>query len=270
MPQRPRGPAMDRRSRSSTPPHKTSWEGVSDWYADYLAKPGTVQADIVFPGVIRLLASTPSDAHLDLACGEGSFADTLLRKTPLTFTGFDASPSLVQKAQQRRLPQTRFMIGDATRFAQLYPTQTFDSASCILAIQNIQPLGPVFLDLAKVLKPGGRFVLVMNHPSFRQPKQSEWGWDDERKIQYRRVDRYARAYEMQIVAHPGSAPSVKTYSYHRPLAEYVTALAAAGFVVDAMEEWTSNKVSDSGPRAKAENIAREEIPLFLALRARKT
>lgn len=269
MPQRPRRRVTDQRPQPSAPPHKTSWEGVSDWYADYLAKPGTLQADVVFPGVIRLLNSAPSDTHLDLACGEGSFADTLLRHAPLTFTGFDASPSLVQKAQQRRLPNARFMIGDATRFAQLYPTQTFDSASCILAIQNIQPLAPVFLDLAKVLTSGGRFVLVMNHPYFRQPKQSEWGWDDARKIQYRRVDRYAHAYEVPIVAHPGAAPSVKTYSYHRPLTVYVNALAAVGFTIDAMEEWSSNKVSDSGPRAKAENIAREEIPLFLALRARK-
>lgn len=249
--------------------HKTSWEGVSDWYADYLAKPGTMQAEIVFPGVIRLLDSTSTDTHLDLACGEGSFAQMLLRKTGLALTGLDASPSLIENAKQRRLKHAAFLVGDATNFAHLFPARSFDSASCILAIQNIQPLAPVFRDVAKVLKSGGRFVFVMNHPCFRQPRQSGWGWDETRKLQYRRVDRYAHAYEMPIIAHPGSAPHVKTYSYHRPLTEYISALSAAGFVVDALEEWTSNKVSDSGPRAKAENIAREEIPLFLALRARK-
>ena len=40
-------------------------------------------------------------------------------------------------------------------------------------------------------------------------------------------------------------------------------------MVDALEEWTSHKTSDSDPRAAAENAARKEIPLFLALRAVK-
>ena len=41
-------------------------------------------------------------------------------------------------------------------------------------------------------------------------------------------------------------------------------------LVDAMEEWPSHKVSTSGPRAPAENVARKEIPMFLALRAVKS
>jgi hypothetical protein len=40
-------------------------------------------------------------------------------------------------------------------------------------------------------------------------------------------------------------------------------------LVDAMEEWPSHKQSTSGPRAAAENVARREIPMFLAIRALK-
>jgi hypothetical protein len=36
-----------------------------------------------------------------------------------------------------------------------------------------------------------------------------------------------------------------------------------------MEEWPSHKTSTSGPRAAAENVARKEIPMFLAIRALK-
>jgi hypothetical protein len=35
-----------------------------------------------------------------------------------------------------------------------------------------------------------------------------------------------------------------------------------------LEEWISNKKSQPGKRAKAENRSRKEIPLFLALRAK--
>jgi hypothetical protein len=34
-----------------------------------------------------------------------------------------------------------------------------------------------------------------------------------------------------------------------------------------MEEWPSHKTSTSGPRAAAENTARKEIPMFMAIRA---
>jgi hypothetical protein len=33
-------------------------------------------------------------------------------------------------------------------------------------------------------------VLLLTHPCFRVPRQSGWGWDEQRKLQYRRVDRY--------------------------------------------------------------------------------
>jgi hypothetical protein len=44
---------------------------------------------------------------------------------------------------------------------------------------------------------------------------------------------------------------------------------SAGFWIDALEEWPSLRTSQPGPRAAAENRARREIPLFLALRARR-
>jgi hypothetical protein len=39
----------------------------------------------------------------------------------------------------------------------------------------------------------------------------------------------------------------------------------SGFALVDMEEWISNKVSTPGRRAEAENIARNEIPLFMSL-----
>jgi hypothetical protein len=46
-------------------------------------------------------------------------------------------------------------------------------------------------------------------------------------------------------------------------------MSRTGMVVDALEEWASHKSSDSGPRAAAENAARKEIPMFLAMRGVK-
>src|SRR5206468_10827783 len=119
------------------------------------------------------------------------------------------------------------------------------------------------------LREGGRFVIVMMHPAFRGPKETSWGWDEKETIQYRRVDRYLIPRKSPIVAHPGKAPDVYTWTFHKPIEAYVKAARNAGLLIDALEEWPSHKTSTSGPRAPAENVARSEIPMFLALRGVK-
>ncbi|MBC8105126.1 MAG: SAM-dependent methyltransferase, partial [Anaerolineae bacterium] len=131
------------------------------------------------------------------------------------------------------------------------------------------PIQALFEGVARALREAGRFVIVMMHPAFRGPKETAWGWDETQKVQYRRVDRYLIPRKSPIVAHPGKAPDVYTWTFHKPIESYVRAARNAGLLIDALEEWPSHKISDSGPRAHAENVARKEIPMFLAVRAVK-
>lgn len=230
---------------------------------------GFYQREVVFPGALRLLELGPKSQLLDLACGQGAFVHQVTKKFPhVKVTGMDISPSLIQQAKHL-VPKALWLVGDARSRQHSLPAGQFDAATCLLAIQNIDPIAPVFANAARALKPYTPFVLVMNHPAFRPPRQSSWGWDEDQRLQYRRVDRYLRPYKAAIKAHPGADPSLTTPSFHRPLSSYVEALTKEGFLIDAVEEWVSPKISDSGPRAKAENASRAEIPLFLAIRAKK-
>jgi ubiquinone/menaquinone biosynthesis C-methylase UbiE len=143
----------------------------------------------------------------------------------------------------------------------------------VLAIQNIANVQQVFEEVHRVLASGGRFVLVLNHPAFRVPKASSWGFDDAAHAQYRRVDKYLSAQTVQILMHPGLAGGPKgdatTLSYHRSLQDYFKAFAKSGFAVTRLEEWISHRTSQRGPRADAEDTARKEIPLFLMLEAQR-
>jgi len=165
-------------------------------------------------------------------------------------------------------PRPTYRVGDARELSHL-PENTFAAAACLLAIQNIHPIAPVFASVARVLRPLGRFVVVMMHPAFRNPKETHWGWDDQQKVQYRRVDRYLTPRKEPIVTHPGKGKEY-TWTFHRPIEAYVKPLRNAGLLIDAIEEWPSHKTSTSGPRAPAENVARKEIPMFLAIRAIKS
>jgi ubiquinone/menaquinone biosynthesis C-methylase UbiE len=189
----------------------------------------------------------------------------MLRERAAEVTGIDAAEPLIKAALARGPADIRYQVGDARDLSMLAPN-TFDAAACVLAIQNIHPIQPLFEGVARALRDGGRFVIVMMHPCFRGPKETAWGWDEHAKVQYRRVDRYLIPRKSPIVAHPGAAPDVYTWTFHKPIEAFVKASRNAGLLIDALEEWPSHKTSDSGPRAAAENVARKEIPMFLALR----
>ena len=202
-----------------------------------------------------------------MLAGRASSAERC-RLPGVAVTGVDAAAELIRVARQRGPADIHYQIADAQNLVHL-PAAEFDAAACVLAIQNIHPLPPVFGSIARILKPTARLVIVMMHPCFRGPKETSWGWDESAKIQYRRIDRYLIPRKTPIVTHPGSNPDQYTWAFHRPIGTYVKTLRQSGFMVDALEEWPSHKQSTSGPRAAAENSARQEIPMFLAMRAIK-
>jgi ubiquinone/menaquinone biosynthesis C-methylase UbiE len=238
---------------------ETSWESVSKWYDDYQAKDGGYfHNEIIMPKLLPLLNLKAGDSLLDVACGEG----ILSRKIPkgIKYLGLDASKSLIQIAKQKN-SAAEFIVQDATKPFSI--NETFSHATIILAFQNIEKPDLMLKEIAKVLK--GKLVITLNHPCFRIPRQSSWGYDESKKLQYRRIDRYMTHLDIPIQMSPSQKEaSSQTISFHTPLSTIFSHLNQAGFVVENLHEWCSEKES-IGSRAKAENRAREEFPLFLTL-----
>lgn len=246
----------------------TSWEPVQKWYNEAVGKEGHYyHQHIVLPGVLRLMDLKPSDTLLDVACGQG----VLARQVPenMSYVGLDKSQSLIKSARQTDRNSTHeYVVADAM---QPFPLKKkdFTHAAILLALQNMEKPCQVFNNISKHLVSNGKLVLVINHPCFRIPRQSSWQVDAEKKIQYRRIDRYYSAMKIPIQAHPSKgAESEATWTFHYPLSSFVSWLNETGFSIEGMEEWCSNKTS-TGSAAKMENRSRSEIPLFLALVAKK-
>jgi ubiquinone/menaquinone biosynthesis C-methylase UbiE len=254
-----------------TPHPSSSWEPVEKWYRGSVGEEGHYyHQQVVIPGILRLLAfdKAKSESILDLACGPGVLARHIPKE--IAYTGLDISPSLIKAAQKMdSSPHHEYLVGDATKPLPLKKT-TFSHAAIVLAIQNMEEPKAAFANASGHLTSQGRLVIVMNHPCFRIPRQSSWKVDEEQKVQFRRIDRYSSSLNIPIQAHPskGEQSSI-TWSYHHPLSAYSRWLYETGFTIEIIEEWHSDKKS-TGKFAKMENRSREEIPLFLAIRAVKT
>jgi SAM-dependent methyltransferase len=219
---------------------------------------------------MKMLDARPQERVLDLCCGQGVLVRLLLETRVAEVVGVDASPKLIAAARDRsNNPRAKFLIADAAMDRAVWADGSFDAAACIMAVHDVEAMDKVFHNLGKALKPGGRAVLIFMHPCFRIPRQSSWGWDADKKVQYRRLDRYGQPLSIPIATHPGRATTEQTWFHHRPLAAYLNALGNAGMAVSASEELYSHRRSQPGPRSRGEHRAAEEFPVFLALKVVK-
>lgn len=250
---------------------RTSWEPLADWYNGWVGKDGSQHhRQLAIPYVLELLELQAGERVLDIGAGQGVLAPHIAR-AQARYVGVEISPRLLQLARQYHRQDGVFLQGDARSLpcvAELRQA-SFDAAVFLLSIQDMDPLHSVLEAAAWALRGGGRLVILMTHPCFRIPRQSGWGWQEERKLQYRRIDRYLTPLTIPMKQYPGQAYGA-TRSFHRPLEQYVNGLAQSGLLLDQMREITTYKTSTHSLRASAENLANREIPLFLGIRAIKS
>src|SRR3989344_1837191 len=254
----------------------TSWGNVADWYDENVEQEGSYQRDLILPNIIRLMNIKPGDNIIDIACGQGMFSREFT-KLGAAVVGIDVSPELITIVKDRsKRMNVEYKISSAEKINGVKSGE-FDKATIVLAIQDIENLSGVINEASRVLKSNGELFIVINHPNFRIPKRSSWGFDDVKKIQYRRVDEYISESRVKIEVPPSprleqsrdTRSGQATTSFHRPLQTYFKAFQKAGFAVSRLEEWVSGKQSEKWPRADAENEARREFPLFMALVLKK-
>jgi demethylmenaquinone methyltransferase / 2-methoxy-6-polyprenyl-1,4-benzoquinol methylase len=101
----------------------------------------------------RELALPPGSVVVDLAAGTGDFCRELERAGHVAI-GVDLSFGMLAAART----DAPLVQGDALRLP--VADDAADGVTCGFALRNFVELGPVFAELARVLRPGGRIALL--------------------------------------------------------------------------------------------------------------
>lgn len=95
-------------------------------------------------------------ASLDVACGTGDMAIELLKRG-CSVTGIDLSEEMLAIAR-RKTAEANFQLANAE--ALPFDDATFDAVTSAFGIRNFVHLEKGLAEMARVLKPGGRMVIL--------------------------------------------------------------------------------------------------------------
>ena len=164
---------------------------------------------------------------LDVGCGEGQVARRIA-SMGATVVGVDPTASQISVARARAAAPTTSVPAP-----KRCPVRAgaFDTVVLCLALEHVDAFETAIHEVARVLEPGGRFVLVLCHPLLQAPGA---GWIDDRIVgeQYWRIGTYLH----EERAFDEVAPGVDLLFIHRPLSRYVHAMGEAGLLIDDMIE----------------------------------
>jgi SAM-dependent methyltransferase len=192
-----------------------AYDAHADWYERWVHEDAGDFFDRVRPAVAELLGAGTGRC-LDLCCGNGTHAG-MLRGLGWTPVGVDISLGQLRYASGR-LPVA---AGDAT--ALPVAAASVPAAVCLMAHTDLPDYPAVVNEVARVLRPGGRFLHVGVHPCFSGPFADR---SDTGRIVvdsgYHRTDRRFDGWLSP------SGVRIRVGAWHKPLAAVLNAPLEAG------------------------------------------
>jgi demethylmenaquinone methyltransferase/2-methoxy-6-polyprenyl-1,4-benzoquinol methylase len=117
----------------------------------------TAGLDVRWRRLAAAAAVRPGDRVLDGACGTGDLALADLAAGAGSVVGLDFAPRMLERAR-RKSPAVEWVQGDL--LALPFEDGSFDAATVGFGIRNVADLERGLRELRRVLRPGGRLVLL--------------------------------------------------------------------------------------------------------------
>ncbi|MEN8699945.1 class I SAM-dependent methyltransferase [Bacillus infantis] len=210
------------------------------------------------PAFYSLAGSPAGKEILEIGCGDGSYASSLLEAECASYTGIEGSQNMARQAQKRLENSNGTVIHSRIEDYE-WEQEKYDLILSRLVLHYIEDLGQVFSHIYSALKPGGRLVISLQHPlltsSFKSMgkdvKKEDWIVDD-----YFLTGKREEPWIGGLVV-----------KYHRTVEDYFTLLQQAGLAVEGLKEAVPE---ERFFKDKSEYERRRRIPLFLLFSCRKS
>lgn len=222
------------------------WERHAEDWVRWARKPGHDTYRRFHRDRFLELVPPPGQLTLDLGCGEGRLARDL-KALGHRVVGVDSSPTMVQHARDA---DPDFEVYETDMTALPFDDGAADLAIAFMWLMNVDRLADAVREVGRVVEPGGRFCLAITH-TINTAGRFESLDPSSRFL----IERSYFEHAAVVNAVERDGLTMTFLDSHRPLEEYVDALADAGFLVERLRE-----VTDREGR-------RRRVPLFLDLRA---
>ncbi|MCE7001706.1 class I SAM-dependent methyltransferase [Kibdelosporangium philippinense] len=221
------------------------WDADAD---DYIAEHGDFLGDVNFlwcpEGLrerdIELLGDVKGKDIVEVGCGSAPCARWLTSQGARV-AALDLSAGMLRHAKHANdVTGITPMLIRANAERLPFATESFDIAcSAFGAVPFVADVRPVFQEVARVLRPGGKWVFAVTHPI-------RWIFpDDPGPNGLRVINSYFDRTPYVEVDGNGRATYVE---HHRTLGDYVRALTGSGFVIEDMiePEWPEEQTREWG------------------------
>lgn len=226
---------------------RDAWDRTAEWWDEKVGPEGNdFHRILIGPSTERLLELKSGELVLDIACGNGQSARRMA-DLGARVVAIDFSEKFLERARVHSKDYqdgVEFRHVDATDREQLMALgyHRFDAAVCTMAIMDIASHEPLASVLPALLKPGGRFVFSVVHPSFNNSvgtkivaEEAYHGTDPRPEFSIK-VWSYIRPQVTQGIGIVGQP--VPHYYFHRPLSLLLRPFFDAGLALDGLEEPT--------------------------------
>ncbi|WP_043848830.1 class I SAM-dependent methyltransferase [Amycolatopsis keratiniphila] len=200
----------------------TPVENDYDTFAEaYAAENETslVNAYYTKPAILDLAGDVTGRRILDAGCGAGPLFEAL-RDRGAIVTGVDSSAKMLELARKRLGDDAELRIADISKPLP-FPDGAFDDVIAALVLHYLEDWTAPLAEIRRVLKPGGRLIMAVNHPIIYKLIDPE--------ADYFKTVKWSDEYTF------AGQKAVLTY-WHRPLHAMTDAFTAAGFRTAVVSE----------------------------------
>ena len=167
---------------------------------------------------------------LDLGCGYGWHCRYAVEQGAESVLGIDLSGRMIAEAKEKNGDERiEYRVCGLEDYE--YPEAAYECVISNLALHYIEDLEPVYQKINRTLRPGGVFLLNIEHPVFTAGVNEDWVYDEDGKPKFWPLDDYY---------YPGERMTLflgeHVKKYHHTLTQILMGLLNTGFVLEAVEE----------------------------------